>query len=281
MYLNPNENNIVYLIDNRLNYFNQESQTQNNLYSGYNESNNAYQIYNGNNLTQNNIQPNIIPQSTNQVNYINDTYYQNQIYNYTDINGNGNSNTLNYNNINNAQNMNEINNINQNNQINYINQNTNTVKTEEEKGTPLDSDRNKIKKTPNDINKLIPLNIIKSNKNKSKINKLKLNEQILLRNQKQSLNKDLDVKTHFDIEVTKEKYVFPYKKVLKIAIPLLSQYDRLQILYHTLPQIARGKQFSLTIDAECGIINYKVMRCPPQNLSASFPSNYQSAQSCG
>ena len=225
MYLNPNENNIVYPIDNRLNYFNQESQTQNNLYSGYNVSNNAYQIYNGNNLTQNNIQPNIIPQSTNQVNYINDTYYQNQIYNYTDINGNGNSNIINYNNINNAQNTNEINNINQNNQINYINQNTNTVKTEEEKVTPLDSDRNKIKKTPNDNNKLIPLNTIKSNKNKSKINKLKLNEQILLRNQKQSLNKDLDVKTHFDIEVTKEKYVFPYKRVLKIAIPLLSHYE--------------------------------------------------------
>ena len=225
MYLNPNENNIVYPIDNRLNYFNQEAQTQNNLYSGYNALNNAYQIYNGNNLTQNYIQPNIIPQSTNQVNYINDTYYQNQLYNYTNINENGNSNILNYNNINNAQNMNEINNINQNNQINYINQNNNIVKTEEEKGTPLDSDRNKIKKTPNDNNKLIPVNTIKNNKNKSKINKLKLNEQILLRNQKQSLNKDLDVKTHFDIEVTKEKYVFPYKKVLKIAIPLLSHYE--------------------------------------------------------
>ena len=49
-----------------------------------------------------------------------------------------------------------------------------------------------------------------------------MNEQILLKNQKQSLNKDLDIKT---IEVTKERFLFNYKKVLKIAIPLLSHYE--------------------------------------------------------
>ena len=66
----------------------------------------------------------------------------------------------------------------------------------------------------------------KDNKrNIPKIDQLKLNEAILLRHQKELLNKDLDIKTHFDIEVTKERFLFNYKKVLKIAIPLLSHYE--------------------------------------------------------
>ena len=248
MYLNPNENNIVYPMDNRLNNFNTVEQTQNNFYSEYITSNYINQIDNGNNLIQNNNQTNIFPQTTNQIKYTNQINYQNQLNNNTNINENvisytlNNNNNLNYTqndngiyniyNINNAQNDNGMNNINQYNLNNYynqsnqINQNNIIVKNEEEEKTkPLDSNRNKIKQRTNEYNKLIPINKVKNNKNKSKVNKLKLNEEILLKNQKQSLNKDLDVKTHFDIEVTKEQYVFPYKKVLKIAIPLLSHYE--------------------------------------------------------
>ena len=69
-------------------------------------------------------------------------------------------------------------------------------------------------------------NNIKNKLNKTqKINPLKLNEEILLRNQKETINKDLDIKSHFDLEVTKDSYLFHYKKVLKIAIPLLSHYE--------------------------------------------------------
>ena len=248
MYLNPNENNIAYPMDNRLNNFNTVEQTQNNFYSEYITSNNINQMDNGNNLIQNNNQTNIFPQTTNQIKYTNQINYQNQLNNNTNINENvisytlNNNNNINYTqndngiyniyNINNTQNDNGMNNINQYNQINYynqsnqINQNNIIAKNEEEEKTkPLDSNRNKIKQRTNEYNKLIPINKVKNNKNKSKVNKLKLNEEILLKNQKQSLNKDLDVKTHFDIEVTKEQYVFPYKKVLKIAIPLLSHYE--------------------------------------------------------
>ena len=220
MYLNPNDYKTIYPIYNKLNNLNLTEQEQNNLYSGYNISNNTYNISNNtNNL--NKIQANIIPQTNNQISYMNQTHYQPQVENYINSNENGISNAINNNiNINNEVNKNGMNIVNQYNKVDYINKN-NIIKIEEEKGKPMDTDRNKIRQSRSE-NRLFPLN---ANKKKSKVNKLKLNEEILLRNQKQSLNKDLDVKTHFDIEVTKEKYVFPYKKVLKIAIPLLSHYE--------------------------------------------------------
>ena len=222
MYLNPNDNKTIYPIYNKLNNLNLTEQEQNNLYSGYNISNNTYNISNNtNNLNKNKIQANIIPQTNNQISYMNQTHYQTQVENYINSNENGISNAINNNiNINNEVNKNGMNIVNQYNKVDYINKN-NIIKIEEEKGKPMDTDRNKIRQSRSE-NRLFPLN---ANKKKSKVNKLKLNEEILLRNQKQSLNKDLDVKTHFDIEVTKEKYVFPYKKVLKIAIPLLSHYE--------------------------------------------------------
>ena len=222
MYLNPNDYKTIYPIYNKLNNLNLTEQEQNNLYSGYNISNNTYNISNNtNNLNKNKIQANIIPQTNNQISYMNQTHYQTQVENYINSNENGISNTINNNiNINNEVNKNGMNIVNQYNKVDYINKN-NIIKIEEEKGKPMDTDRNKIRQSRSE-NRLFPLN---ANKKKSKVNKLKLNEEILLRNQKQSLNKDLDVKTHFDIEVTKEKYVFPYKKVLKIAIPLLSHYE--------------------------------------------------------
>ena len=222
MYLNPNDYKTIYPIYNKLNNLNLTEQEQNNLYSGYNISNNTYNISNNtNNLNKNKIQANIIPQTNNQISYMNQTHYQPQVENYINSNENGISNTINNNiNINNEVNKNGMNIVNQYNKVDYINKN-NIIKIEEEKGKPMDTDRNKIRQSRSE-NRLFPLN---ANKKKSKVNKLKLNEEILLRNQKQSLNKDLDVKTHFDIEVTKEKYVFPYKKVLKIAIPLLSHYE--------------------------------------------------------
>ena len=222
MYLNPNDNKTIYPIYNKLNNLNLTEQEQNNLYSGYNISNNTYNISNNtNNLNKNKIQANIIPQTNNQISYMNQTHYQTQVENYINSNENGISNAINNNiKINNELNKNGMNIVNQYNKVDYINKN-NIIKIEEEKGKPMDTDRNKIRQSRSE-NRLFPLN---ANKKKSKVNKLKLNEEILLRNQKQSLNKDLDVKTHFDIEVTKEKYVFPYKKVLKIAIPLLSHYE--------------------------------------------------------
>ena len=222
MYLNPNDYKTIYPIYNKLNNLNLTEQEQNNLYSGYNISNNTYNISNNtNNLNKNKIQANIIPQTNNQISYMNQTHYQTQVENYINSNENGISNAINNNiNINNEVNKNGMNIVNQYNKVDYINKN-NIIKIEEEKGKPMDTDRNKIRQSRSE-NRLFPLN---ANKKKSKVNKLKLNEEILLRNQKQSLNKDLDVKTHFDIEVTKEKYVFPYKKVLKIAIPLLSHYE--------------------------------------------------------
>ena len=222
MYLNPNDYKTIYPIYNKLNNLNLTEQEQNNLYSGYNISNNTYNISNNtNNLNKNKIQANIIPQTNNQISYMNQTHYQPQVENYINSNENGISNAINNNiNINNEVNKNGMNIVNQYNKVDYINKN-NIIKIEEEKGKPMDTDRNKIRQSRSE-NRLFPLN---ANKKKSKVNKLKLNEEILLRNQKQSLNKDLDVKTHFDIEVTKEKYVFPYKKVLKIAIPLLSHYE--------------------------------------------------------
>ena len=222
MYLNPNDYKTIYPIYNKLNNLNLTEQEQNNLYSGYNISNNTYNISNNtNNLNKNKIQANIIPQTSNQISYMDQTHYQPQVENYINSNENGISNAINNNiNINNEVNKNGMNIVNQYNKVDYINKN-NIIKIEEEKGKPMDTDRNKIRQSRSE-NRLFPLN---ANKKKSKVNKLKLNEEILLRNQKQSLNKDLDVKTHFDIEVTKEKYVFPYKKVLKIAIPLLSHYE--------------------------------------------------------
>ena len=222
MYLNPNDYKTIYPIYNKLNNLNLTEQEQNNLYSWYNISNNTYNISNNtNNLNKNKIQANIIPQTSNQISYMDQTHYQPQVNNYINSNENGISNAINNNiKINNEVNKNGMNIVNQYNKVDYINKN-NIIKIEEEKGKPMDTDRNKIRQSRSE-NRLFPLN---ANKKKSKVNKLKLNEEILLRNQKQSLNKDLDVKTHFDIEVTKEKYVFPYKKVLKIAIPLLSHYE--------------------------------------------------------
>ena len=222
MYLNPNDYKTIYPIYNKLNNLNLTEQEQNNLYSGYNISNNTYNISNNtNNLNKNKIQANIIPQTNNQISYMDQKHYQPQVNNYINSNENGISNAINNNiKINNEVNKNGMNIVNQYNKVDYINKN-NIIKIEEEKGKPMDTDRNKIRQSRSE-NRLFPLN---ANKKKSKVNKLKLNEEILLRNQKQSLNKDLDVKTHFDIEVTKEKYVFPYKKVLKIAIPLLSHYE--------------------------------------------------------
>jgi WD40 repeat protein len=222
MYLNPNDNKTIYPIYNKLNNLNLTEQEQNNLYSGYNISNNTYNISNNtNNLNKNKIKANIIPKTNNQISYMEQTHYQPQVENYINSNENGISNAINNNiKINNEVNKNGMNIVNQYNKVDYINKN-NIIKIEEEKGKPMDTDRNKIRQSRSE-NRLFPLN---ANKKKAKVNKLKLNEEILLRNQKQSLNKDLDVKTHFDIEVTKEKYVFPYKKVLKIAIPLLSHYE--------------------------------------------------------
>ena len=101
---------------------------------------------------------------------------------------------------------------------------TNEIKNEENKyPVPRDSSRNLFKRNKSHENSR---NQFKSkSKKKNNINQLRLNEQILLRNQRENLNKDLDIKAHFDIEVTQEQYLFNYKKVLKIAMPLLSHYE--------------------------------------------------------
>ena len=97
------------------------------------------------------------------------------------------------------------------------------------KNIQMQTDYNKMKNRKYFDSDKLNNNKINNNNNKpnktQKINPLKLNEEILLRNQKETINKDLDIKSHFDIEVTKDSYLFHYKKVLKIAIPLLSHYE--------------------------------------------------------
>ena len=251
MYFSQNGNNIPTQMINGANYV-YPNQNGNIIYTNYSNTNTYYQPINN---QQNNYVPNTNIIQTNVVNNIPQVNYNidNTIYN---TNGNEYLNqTNNYNYINVDNGMNNINtytqinpNTNQfdngikpkvienNYQIqdtnNIINYNINNIPNqnkeekefekdkekdkEKEKGKPLDTD-----KTTKQINK----SKNPKNRNKSQVNKLKLNEEILLKNQNQLLNKDLDIKTHFDIEVTKEKFVFPYKKVLKIAIPLLSHYE--------------------------------------------------------
>ena len=83
----------------------------------------------------------------------------------------------------------------------------------------------KVNKKINNNNSYTPRNNNRNSNKGLKIDNLALNEAILLKNQEQSANKDLDIKSHFDIEVTKERYLFDYKKVLKVAMPLLSHYE--------------------------------------------------------
>ena len=144
----------------------------------------------------------IFPQTQQSINYT--TQLNQKTYKNSNENGNDkNKNQLDINNqilhkfnssskINNTINKNQVNNNTKNNNNQNINNNANKKDTK---------------------------------KNIPKIDQLKLNEAILLKNQKESLNKDLDIKTHFDIEVTKERFLFNYKKVLKIAMPLLSHYE--------------------------------------------------------
>ena len=127
----------------------------------------------------------------------------------------------------------------------------------DQKNQEQEDDNNKEKlNSTNKVNKNInkKLNNKKNDKN-SKINTLKLNEEILLRNQKQTLNKDLDIKTHYDIEVTKERFLFNYKKVLKIAIPLLSHYEMPSDYEYKSPLLSPdGQYLSCIAKAETDIV---------------------------
>ena len=291
MYTNLIENGNQLNVKEGTNYIN-FPQIENNLYLPHNQLNNNYQIksntenyydfYNNqtninNNTFQNNYQIcNNIPQEnltkntnnlnvydlTNQINNINNnndfsninnnqnfqntnTFYEmnmngmNLINDYTQMN---NINEISPQiNINNNQNSNyqPLSNISNNIYVSNIRQN----KEEEEKGKPLDNSKSKLKQYRS---------FNQTYKNK-KVNQLKLNEEILLKNQKQSLNKDLDIKTHFDIEVTKEKYVFPYKKVLKIAIPLLSHYEMPADFEYKSPSLSPDGQYLSCIGSSSSI----------------------------
>ena len=120
--------------------------------------------------------------------------------------------------------------------------NAKEIKNEEDKDQmPRDTNRNLFKRNKSHENSR---NQLKSkSKKKSKVNQLKLNEQILLRNQREYLNKDLDIKSHFDIEVTQEQYLFNYKKVLKIAMPLLSHYEMPSDCEYKSPFLSPDGQF--------------------------------------
>ena len=139
--------------------------------------------------------------------------------------------------------------------LNYPIQHSPEHKKEEEK-----KDDNDIKKKINSINKgkknkSNNPNNKKHNTTQKKINQLKLNEEILLRNQQEAINKDLDIKTHFDIEVTKERFLFNYKKVLKIAIPLLSHYEMPSNCEYKSPHLSPDGQFlACTAKADTDIV---------------------------
>ncbi len=209
--LNYNNYNYDYynnnIINNDINNNNTINNNMNGLYII--DNNNMNEMNNNKNI---NIQQNYTEQAGNEIivsnqnkNIYNTQNHSNQLYEsviFFNSNYNNNKNT---NNISQQKKQEQLEKL-----------------SEKEKGveTPTDNNRNKIKKykSVNNMNK-------KKDNNKSKKDKLKLNEEILLKNQKKSINKDLDIKSHFDIEVTKEQYVFPYKKVLKIATPLLSHYE--------------------------------------------------------
>ena len=251
MYFSQNGNNIPTQMINGANYL-YPNQNGNIIYTNYSNTNTYYAPINNQkknyipntNIIQTNVVNNI-PQvnynidntiyntngneylnQTNNYNYINVDNGMDNINTYTQINPNTNQfdNGIKPKVIENNYQIQDTNNINNYNINNIPNQNKEEKEfekdkekdKEKEKGKPLDTD-----KTTKQINK----SKNPKNRNKSQVNKLKLNEEILLKNQNQLLNKDLDIKTHFDIEVTKEKFVFPYKKVLKIAIPLLSHYE--------------------------------------------------------
>ena len=202
-YMNPNNNNI-----------NGINQTNNML-----NNNNTPQIQNGDIMPNQNMPtPQIFP---------------NQQMN----NKNNNPRpTLNYINSGNQNKTKKLNKKPMENNKNPIKKNNSTKSLSEKKSNlNLDANNNTNKKNNNNNNS--------GNKKKSNINKLKLNEEILLRNQKIELNKDLDIKAHFDIEVTKERFLFNYKKVLKIAMPLLSHYEMPSDCEYKSPLLSPDGQF--------------------------------------
>ena len=246
-YIINNENGNNYNLSNNIyqNYTNNYGSITNNQIYDIPKINN--QVYNTNNFKEYN--------SINQTNYMNNT---NGIYNTDqniksdyinyEVNMNGNNLIYDYTQMNNPNGITSevIMNNNQNN--NYQNLYNNKYITEE-KGKPLDNEKKQLKKYKS-TNHL--------NNNKSKIDKLKLNEEILLKNQKQSLNKDLDIKTHFEIEITKEPHYFPYKKVLKIAIPLLSHYEMPSEYEYTSPLLSPDGQYLSCIGSSSSVDNVYV-----------------------
>ena len=114
---------------------------------------------------------------------------------------------------------------------------------EDENQMPRDSNRNRLGRNKSYENSRSQFKSKSKSKKKNNVNQLRLNEQILLRNQRENLNKDLDIKSHFDIEVTQEQYLFNYKKVLKIAMPLLSHYEMPSDCEYKSPFLSPDGQF--------------------------------------
>ena len=260
-------------------------QNQNDIYPTYQDqfisSNENNLINNDNILINKNIYTNPAYQ-TNLINNYNNQPYQNipmtnniklnQINGMTNLNDNYNTNTINNINIiqpksnetiipfpnstlvNNLMALNHQENIHKSQSLNRTNSN-NPEFRKNERNQIEDGKKNKATNRNKKPNKNSNKNTNTKKNNNSKINPLKLNEQILLRNQKQALNKDLDIKTHFDLEVTKERFLFNYKKVLKIAIPLLSHYEMPSGCEYKSPQLSPDGQFLSCISkAETDIV---------------------------
>ena len=60
-------------------------------------------------------------------------------------------------------------------------------------------------------------------------------EQKLLRNEKEFNKKDLDIKSHFELTLTKDENAFFYKKVHKMSTPLLAHYEMPENLEYKYP----------------------------------------------
>ena len=256
-YINSDQNlNYQYQANNQLNDINDIYQLNNNQDNNYvnnnyieTNQNQNQTYYNYPQINEINSPNNITYQTDNNINYINE--YNNQQTNnnnatnniYYENNGINTANDftqINYYDSNKITNgttqeiYNQANYENNNNNYNYYN-NSNNIKINKEakkKEMPLDYDKKKLRKNRS-------VNNMK--------NKFELNEEILLKNQKKQLNKDLDIKTHFEIEVTKEPNIFPYKKVLKIAIPLLSHYEMPENCEYKYPLLSPDGQYILCI----------------------------------
>ena len=197
---------------------------------------------------ENNVQPQITQSNTDNVDNISKTQIQsnldNAMFPFNQIKSNITTDL-------NAQKVsNQINNSNQVPQSSINNQiNNNQISSQMPQITPVDLNQSipHVQQEPKKISspKLVnPLetklppspsipsmrsmkseNESENNKEKELNNNLTKDEEILLKNEKEGIKKKIDIKSHYDLTLTKEETDFYYTKVHKVSTPLLAHYE--------------------------------------------------------